>query len=215
MVGQSSKEQYPYTYYSLFWTCHNHITVQTHASICFNFLDVIKESTKISAWGSDLTLSCEFTGYHPKDEYTVTWDLEGKIISQDSRKYTISNQFGTNGLSQSGGSFPGPSLISSLTIFSVEQADIGIYGCRIIGSVGCSQVIGYIQVSTGIHICLHMHACMRVYSYAYIHRKTHTSSTQPSNTEQELKGMPNIGRAGQVKGNITEKENESTNIHAF
>ena len=126
----------------------------------FTFPDVIKKSTSISEWGSDVNLTCEFTGYHPKDICTIEWDHEGKSISQDYRKYTISQGFGTKGLSQSGGSFPDPSITSTLTISDVEQADVGIYGCRIIGSVGCNQVIGYIQVNKG------------TYMYAYIHIHT-------------------------------------------
>ena len=118
---------------------------------------MIKERTTITDWGSDLTLSCEFTGYFPKDDYEVTWDLEGDIFDQDSRKHTINNRFGAKGLSQSGGTFPGPSLISSLTISDVSQADTGIYSCRIIGSVRCSQVIGYIQFSAGKYTCTYLH----------------------------------------------------------
>lgn len=119
---------------------------------------MIKENTILSGFGHGLTLTCEFSGYLPKNEYTVVWDHEGKSISQDHPKYSISNRSGTKDLSQDGGSTPSPSLISNLTISTVDQADTGIYGCRIVGSVGCIQVIGYIQVNTGK--C----RCMNVYS---------------------------------------------------
>ena len=101
-------------------------------------------------------------------EYTVVWDIEGRSITQDNKKCITNNQFGTKGLSQGGGSHPGPSLISFLTIAPVEQADIGIYGCRIIGSVGCSQVIGYIQVSTGIQIPVYI-------EYVYTNTSMHVA----------------------------------------
>ena len=115
-------------------------------------LDVINNDPVELVRGSQVTLSCEFVGYYPKEGDTIEWDKEGRTLTQDGDKYSVRTVDGSRGQSQSGGISPGPSLSSSLTISALEDKDIGIYGCRVMGSHSCTQLIGYVQVSTGMPI---------------------------------------------------------------
>ena len=118
-------------------------------------VEVIKDVPAEYENGNSVTFSCEFSGYYPKGKNIIQWDFEGQALSQDDGKYAVSLGIGRKGLSQSGEDFTAPSMISSLTIFRVDETDRGIYGCRIIGD-SCHQLIGYIQINNGgKHMLLH------------------------------------------------------------
>ena len=74
-------------------------------------------------------LQCEFAGYLPSP-YTVQWftDIDNKIIP--NKKYTINTTRNGSNLSVlSGESDAGNSIISTLTITSLNEDDQGDYSC--------------------------------------------------------------------------------------
>ena len=91
-----------------------------------------------------MLMTCDFSGYLPGD-YTITWtDPQGAVLTSSSLRVI----FSVNGLnqSQSGGDSPGPSVLSTLTIFNVEEMDEGTYTCSMMGFSG-SQLMDSIELN--------------------------------------------------------------------
>ena len=84
--------------------------------------------------GQSVSMSCDFSGYLP-GAYAITWTgPQGAVITTTGR-HTITIVDG-DGQSQSGGSSPGPSVLSTLTISTVEEMDHGTYYCLMMGNNG-------------------------------------------------------------------------------
>ena len=84
--------------------------------------------------GQNVSVTCDFSGYLPGD-YNITWTGPQGAVLTTSGRHAI---FIDNGLnqSQSGGDSPGPSVLSTLTIFNVEEMDEGTYTCSMMGLSG-------------------------------------------------------------------------------
>ena len=89
-------------------------------------------------------MTCDFSGYLPGD-YNITWTGPQGASLTTSGRHVISI---ANGLSQSqsGGDSPGPSVLSTLTISTAEDADEGIYTCSMMG-FRHPQLIGSIKLN--------------------------------------------------------------------
>ena len=96
-----------------------------------------------SATGQSVSMSCDFSGYLP-GAYTITWTgPQGAVITTAGR-HTITSGDG-DGQSQSGGDFPGPSVLSTITISTVEEEDSGTYTCLMTGR-SSAQLMGGMEL---------------------------------------------------------------------
>ena len=100
-----------------------------------------------AATGQSISLTCDFSGYLP-EAYNITWTGPQGVILTTNDRHTISVDSGL-GQSQSGGGSPGPSVLFTLTIFTVEEMDHGTYYCSMMGNNN-AQLIASIELSVVI-----------------------------------------------------------------
>ena len=106
--------------------------------------DVATNAPVIDTIGQNITMTCDFSGYLPVS-YNITWiDPQGDALTNNSR-HTISTGSGV-GQSQSGGSSPGPSVLSTLSISTVDEMDFGTYVCSMMGMNG-AQLAGSVELN--------------------------------------------------------------------
>ena len=89
-------------------------------------------------------MTCDFSGYLPAS-YTITWTGPQGAALTNGGRHTISVGNGV-GLSQSGGSSPGPSVLSTINISTVEEMDLGIYNCTLVGDNN-AQITGSVELN--------------------------------------------------------------------
>ena len=89
-------------------------------------------------------MTCDFSGYLPAS-YTITWTGSQGAALNNSSQHTISVGNGV-GLSQSGSSSPGPSVLSTLTITAVDAMDNGTYICSMMEMNG-AQLAGSVELN--------------------------------------------------------------------
>ena len=94
--------------------------------------------------GQNVSLTCDFSGYLPGD-YNITWTGPQGVVLTTSDRHTISVGSGLSH-SQSGGSTPGPSVLSTLTISAVKELDHGTYYCSMMGNNN-AQLVASIELS--------------------------------------------------------------------
>ena len=96
-----------------------------------------------TATGQNVSMSCDFSGYLP-GAYNITWTGPQGAALTTSDRHTIS--FANDlGQSQSGGDFPGPSVLSTITISTVEDEDSGTYTCLMTGR-SSAQLMGGMEL---------------------------------------------------------------------
>ena len=97
---------------------------------------------------SSVTLSCELYGYLSNGaEPQISWrKLPNIEIASNDQLYTISSTNGSKQI-QNGGSTPGPSLVSSLTIDIVDETVAGTYLCSSVADT--IQAIDLTVTTTG------------------------------------------------------------------
>ena len=89
-------------------------------------------------------MTCDFSGYLPGG-YIITWTGPQGVVMDSSNRHTLVSGDG-DGQSQSGGGSPGPSVLSTLTISTVEEEGIGNYTCQMTGK-NSAQLMGIVKLS--------------------------------------------------------------------
>ena len=115
----------------------------------YNVGSVTLLDTETALVGTDsmAMLQCEFVGYLPSP-YTVQWFNGIHNITPD-KKYTINTaRNGSNSSVLSGESDAGNSIISTLTITSLNEEDQGNYSCTMMES-GLTGTVELIFKGTG------------------------------------------------------------------
>ena len=91
-----------------------------------------------------VSLTCDFSGYLPEGGI-ITWTGPQGVLMGNSNRHNLVSGDG-DGQSQSGGGSPGPSVLSTFTISTVEEEDIGNYICQMIGK-NSVQLMGIVKLS--------------------------------------------------------------------
>ena len=100
-----------------------------------------------TAIGQNVSMSCDFSGYLP-GAFAITWTGPQGVALTTSDRHTISVGSGF-GLSQSGGGSPGSSVLSTLTISTMEEMDQGTYYCSMMGNNN-AQLVATIQLNATV-----------------------------------------------------------------
>ena len=97
-----------------------------------------------AATGQSVSLTCDFSGYLP-GAYNITWTgPQGAVLTtNDQHSIVVGDGLGQ---SQSGVGSPGPSVLFTLTIFTVEAMDQGNYYCSMMGNNN-AQLIARIELN--------------------------------------------------------------------
>ena len=121
----------------------------SHCSLCISLYNmfltgIVFTTGSLSATvGQNVSMTCDFSGYLP-GAYNITWTGPQGVVIITSGRRTISVGDSV-GQSQSGGGSPGPSVLSTLTISTVEEEDHGTYTCLMIGRNN-AQIVGKMQL---------------------------------------------------------------------
>ena len=94
--------------------------------------------------GQNVSMMCDFSGYLP-GAHTIIWTGPQGVDMITSGRHTISVGDGV-GQSQSGDGSPGPSVLSTLTISTMEEMDDGTYHCLMMGTNG-AQLMGSVELN--------------------------------------------------------------------
>ena len=105
-------------------------------------------------------MTCDFSGYLPRG-YTISWTgPQGVVIGNNSQHTLVSGE--GDGQSQSGGGFPGPSVLATLNISMVEKGDTGNYTCRMTGA-NSVQLMGIVKLSAMLGETIVKSNCIRCF----------------------------------------------------
>ena len=113
-------------------------------------LEALNNSAVIATVNSSVTLSCEIYGYLPGAvQPQIIWQrINGGMISSNSPPYMITTSAGSRQI-QNGGSSPGPSLVSSLTIDVMDESVADNYTCSGPSNFQTFQLLANVDVVTG------------------------------------------------------------------
>ena len=96
------------------------------------------------------SISCEFSGYLPKNGIVIWENKNGIQVATKSTRFSIQQSSG-GGMAQNGSISSVRSVVSTLTIMSVEHADGGNYTCIMRGDNN-AELRGTINTSVNVVI---------------------------------------------------------------
>ena len=113
-------------------------------------LTVLNTNVTVMSGVQSVELQCEASGYI-RPESDIRWSKDGKEIVE-GEKYNVSFREGRPNAAQIGFNETSYSLVSVLTISTVEEKDIGAYSCQSIESGEVARLHLNVQSDHGNNI---------------------------------------------------------------